>query len=77
MSFHFSFAARCRSDAEALLEKQTAPLSVKQFVKDALRAVGPSDSPVLVEAHGHGYEGGNDHKVSTANIKVQPLEFSK
>lgn len=73
MSFSFAFVAKDRDAALAHLDKQHAPYCVKQFVASALSGVKPGGF-VRVEASGHLYERPNDYAVSTATIKVEPVE---
>lgn len=74
MSFAFEFSAESPAEAAAIIEKQTAPACVKEFVTAAVNAL---TGPVSIKAQGHLLSHPGDYKVSSANIDVRPITFSR
>ena len=66
MSFNIEFYSTKR-EAIAIMEEETAPDSVKNFIHKALTAFNDKEL-VHVKAQGHLYN--NDYTCSTANIMV-------
>lgn len=80
MSFSFYLNARSRIDALRQLEhrKSELPGPVHAFIKTAIENIQPAKDAqhaIVVEATGHLCEGGTWSPHSTANIKVQPIDF--
>jgi hypothetical protein len=79
MSFSVSFHARSRNHALRLLEQRAAqmPLPVLSFIKSALENLQPprdATRTISVEATGH-LCNGSDYNLSSATIKVTPIDI--
>lgn len=81
MSFSVEFHARSREHAKRLLDLQSAqlPTSVLSFLKASVDAVPPvrdGFSRVFhVKAIGHLCQTPSDYAISTADIKVLPIDI--
>lgn len=73
MSFSFGFTARACLVEAHLRANVYAPYSVKQFIEIAVRQLKPQ-ALVRVEANGHLAEAEGSYPVSSATIKVEPIE---
>lgn len=73
MSFHFEFVAT-REDAQASVELEHIPLSVRAFLQQGLLAFKP-DEYVRVQATGHLYN--NDYDTSNATLRVERVQMRK
>ena len=73
MSFNFEFVAE-KEDAVQILNEETAPVAVKNFVSDGLLAFKPG-SLVHVKAVGHLYN--NDYQKSTGELVVEQVHLRK